>query len=232
MNKSNEKTLEIDILYLIQKLWVRKFLIIFVSVLFGAMALAASVFLIDPKYTAVTRIYVVNQNNQNNSNNITAQDLQAGTYLVSDYKEIITSREVMTDVIVKNKLKMTPESLGGMVSVSIPTDTRVISISVTSENPKESAKLANSVRQSAAEKIKNVTKVQDVTTLEKAEKPSSPSSPNIKRNTLLGIVFGGAVAIACIILSEILDDRVKRPEDVEETLGMTLIGVVPDTNKM
>lgn len=229
MKKSNEKTLEIDILYLVQKLWVRKFLIIFVSVLFGTMALAASVFLIDTKYTAVTRIYVVNQNN---SNNITAQDLQAGTYLVSDYKEIITSREVMTDVIVKNKLKMTPESLGGMVSVSIPTDTRVISISVTSENPKESAKLANSVRQSAAEKIKNVTKVQDVTTLEKAEKPSSPSSPNIKRNTLLGIVFGGAVAIACIILSEILDDRVKRPEDIEETLGMTLIGVVPDTNKM
>ncbi|MGZ7234560.1 capsular biosynthesis protein CpsC, partial [Streptococcus pyogenes] len=79
----------------------------------------------------------------------------------------------------------------------------------------------------AAEKIKVVTKVEDVTTIEEAKLPNSPSSPNIKRNVLLGAMIGGFIAMALVLLLEVLDDRVRRPEDIEEVLGLVLIGVVP-----
>ena len=92
--------------------------------------------------------------------------------------------------------------------------------------------MANSVREIAAEKIKVVTKVEDVTTIEEAKVPTSPSSPNIKRNVMLGALVGGFIAVAFVLLLEVLDDRVRRPEDVEEVLGLVLIGVVPDTEKM
>ena len=78
----------------------------------------------------------------------------------------------------------------------------------------------------------DVTKVADVTTLEEAEIPNAPSSPNIRRNTLIGFLAGGVLISVVILVVEVLDDRVKKPEDVEEALGITLLGVVPNMNKL
>lgn len=232
MNNKDKVNVEIDLLVVLQRIWSKKFRILFVALLFSVGAFFASKFLIAPKYTATTRIYVVNQNNQNNQNNLTAQDLQAGSYLVSDYKEIITSREVVNDVIVQNHLKMTIEELTHKLAVTIPSDTRVISISVTDENPSLAAKLSNSIRKVSSVKIKDVTKVQDVTTLEKAEKPNTPSSPNVRKNTILGFAVGAFITIVMLIIFELLDDRIKSSDDVEEVLGATLLGIVPDVNKL
>lgn len=167
------------------------------ALFFGTLALLSSIFLIKPSYTASTRIYVINQEK---SDDLTALDLQAGGLLVNDYKEIITSRDVMKDVIVNSDLSTTPEALSKMISVTIPTDTRVISIAVTNHDPQAAKDLANSVCEVASEKIKSVTKVQDVTPLEKAVMPTSPSSPNIKRNTLVGILFGAFLTIVTVIV--------------------------------
>ena len=49
---------------------------------------------------------------------------------------------------------------------------------------------------------------------------------------MLGFVLGAGIAIIAVLLTEVLDDRVKRAEDVEEVLGMTLLGVVPNTDKL
>ncbi|MGH2275852.1 Wzz/FepE/Etk N-terminal domain-containing protein [Streptococcus uberis] len=229
MNTTETPSMEIDVLSLLKKLWMKKFLILFMALFFGTLALLGSIFLIKPSYSASTRIYVINQQN---AENITATDLQAGSFLVNDYKEIITSRDVMKDVIANNSLSLSPDALSKMISVTIPADTRVISITVTNHDPQQAKDLANSIREVASEKIKSVTKVQDVTPLEKAQLPSKPSSPNIKRNTMIGMLIGGLFTIVIIVIKEVLDDRVKRPEDIEEVLGMTLLGIVPNIDKM
>ena len=228
MNSNDNASIEIDVLYLLRKLWSRKFFIIFIALVVGTIALLGSVFLIKPKYTSTTRIYVVSRT----ADSITNQDLQAGSYLVKDYQEVITSNEVLSSVIDKEKLSLTPNELSSMISVTIPTDTRVISISVEDDNAQEATTIANTVREVAAEKIKAVTKVDDVTTLEAAEVPKEPSSPNIKRNTLIGVIAGGVLAVVSIIILEVLDDRVRRPEDIEDVLGLPLLGIVPDIDKL
>ena len=228
MNSNDNASIEIDVLYLLRKLWSRKFFIIFIALVVGTIALLGSVFLIKPKYTSTTRIYVVSRT----ADSITNQDLQAGSYLVKDYQEVITSNEVLSSVIDKEKLSLTPNELSSMISVTIPTDTRVISISVEDDNAQEATTIANTVREVTAEKIKAVTKVDDVTTLEAAEVPKEPSSPNIKRNTLIGVIAGGGLAVISIIILEVLDDRVRRPEDIEDVLGLPLLGIVPDIDKL
>ena len=228
MNSNDNDSIEIDVLYLLRKLWSRKFFIIFIALVVGTIALLGSVFLIKPKYTSTTRIYVVSRT----ADSITNQDLQAGSYLVKDYQEVITSNEVLSSVIDKEKLSLTPNELSSMISVTIPTDTRVISISVEDDNAQEATTIANTVREVAADKIKAVTKVDDVTTLEAAEVPKEPSSPNIKRNTLIGVIAGGVLAVISIIILEVLDDRVRRPEDIEDVLGLPLLGIVPDIDKL
>lgn len=229
MNTNDNASIEIDILYLLRKLWSKKFFIIFVGLLVGTIALLGSVFFIKPKYTSTTRIYVVSRSSDTS---LTNQDLQAGSYLVNDYKEVITSSEVLSSVIDQEKLSMSASELSKDIAVTIPTDTRVISISVTDTDAQRACDIANTVRQVAAEKIKAVTKVDDVTTLESATKPSHPSSPNVKKNTAIGALVGVFLAVIGILVAEVLDDRVRRPEDIEEILGMTLLGVVPDVDKL
>ena len=229
MNTNDNASIEIDVLYLLRKLWSKKFFIVFVGLLVGTITLLGSVFFLKPKYTSTTRIYVVSRSSDSS---LTNQDLQAGSYLVNDYKEVITSNEVLSSVISQENLSLSTSELSNMISVNIPTDTRVISISVEDTDAQEASDIANTIREVAAEKIKSVTKVDDVTTLEAAEVASKPSSPNIKRNAALGALVGGFLAIVGILVAEVLDDRVRRPEDIEETLGMTLLGVVPDVDKM
>ncbi|WP_117283263.1 Wzz/FepE/Etk N-terminal domain-containing protein [Streptococcus intermedius] len=228
-NQSNQ-AVEIDILSLIKTLWRRKFIIVVTAFVMAIFALIYSTVIAKPSYSSTTRIYVVNR--QQNDNSTLNQDLQAGTYLVKDYKEIILSQDVLTKVIADLKLKLQPSELAKKINVTVPTDTRIVSIAVSDGNAEEAARIANSVRQAAAEKIITVTKVADVTTLEAAEAPKEPSSPNIKRNTLIGFLAGGMLMSVISIVVEVLDDRIKKPEDVEEVMGITLLGVVPNMNKL
>ena len=231
MKNQDNQTVEIDVLSLVKSLWRRKFLIVVTAFVMAIITLGYNTFIIKPNYTSSTRIYVVIRQPSDNST-LTNQDLQAGSYLVKDYKEIILSQDVLAKVISDLKLNMQPSALAKKITVTVPTDTRIVSIAVSDGDAKEAARVANSLRQVAAEKIIAVTKVADVTTLEEAEVPNSPSSPNIKRNTLIGFLTGGALISMVIIIVEVLDDRVKKPEDVEEALGITLLGVVPNMDKL
>lgn len=231
MKNQDNQTVEIDVLSLVKSLWRRKFLIVVTAFVMAIITLGYSTFIIKPNYTSTTRIYVVNRQANENST-LTNQDLQAGTYLVKDYKEIILSQDVLAKVIDDLKLNVQPSALAKKINVTVPTDTRIVSIAVSDGDAKEAARIANSLRQIAAEKIIAVTKVSYVTTLEEAEVPNSPSSPNIRRNTLIGFLAGGVLISVVILVVEVLDDRVKKPEDVEEALGITLLGVVPNMDKL
>ena len=231
MNNQENQAVEIDVFATLKVLWKRKFSIILVALVFAIAAFSYSAFLAKKEYQSTSRIYVVSRQNQDN-NALTNSDLQAGSYLVKDYREIILSQNVLSQAIEDLKLDLTPAELSKKISVSVPTDTRILSITAKDGNPKEAARIANGLRNVAAEKIISVTKVSDVTTLDEAEVPQSPSSPNIRRNVLLGFIAGAGLMVVLMVVVEVLDDRVKRPEDIEELMGLTLLGIVPDIKKL
>ena len=226
-----QQEIGIDPLLLLASLWRKKLLIILVAIITGGLAFIYSALIVRPQYTSTSRIYVVNHA-QGEQNVLTNQALQAGSYLVKDYQEIILSQDVLEKVIANQKLTMTPKQLASKIKVSVPRDTRIVSIDVKDTNPDTASQLANELRVVASEKIKAVTKVSDVTTLEEARPALTPSSPNIRRNTLLAFLAGGAVMVVSVVLLELLDDRVKRPEDVEEVMQVALLGIVPDLDKL
>ena len=231
MNNQENQAVEIDVFAMLKTLWKRKFSIVLVALVFAIAAFGYSAFLAKKEYQSTSRIYVVSRQNQDN-NALTNSDLQAGSYLVKDYREIILSQNVLSQAIEELKLDMTPAELSKKISVSVPTDTRILSITAKDGDPKEAARIANGLRNVAAAKIISVTKVSDVTTLDEAEVPQSPSSPNIKRNVLLGFIAGAGLMVVLMVVVEVLDDRVKRPEDIEELMGLTLLGIVPDIKKL
>ena len=225
------KEITIDVFQLFKVLWKKKIAIILTAIVAAVLAFGVSSFVLKPEYSSATRIYVVNRN-QSEKVGLTNQDLQAGTYLVKDYKEIILSQDVLEKVISNLKLEKTVRELSKKIQVTVPVDTRIVSITVKNAQPEEASRIANALREVAAEKIISVTRVSDVTTLEEARPALTPSSPNIRRNTALAFLVGGAVMVVSILLLELLDDRVKRPEDVEEVMQIALLGIVPDLNKL
>ena len=229
MDNQEKDFVQIDIMLLLRRIWSQKLIIVLTTLVFTAGALMYSLFIATPKYNSTTRVYVVNQKKDNQA--ITTQDVQLGTLLVKDYKEIILSNSVMSDVVAKNKLQITPGELAKKISVEAPKDTRIISITVTDKDPQKARDLANAVREVSADKIKEVTKIEDVTTLEQAEAALTPSSPNVFKNSVLAALLGLILAVGGVVLIELMDDRIKRPEDIEETMDLVLLGVIPSTNK-
>lgn len=227
----NQNTLEIDVLQLFRALWKRKLVILLVAIITSSVAFAYSTFIIKPEFTSTTRIYVVNRN-QVEKSGLTNQDLQAGSYLVKDYREIILSQDVLEKVVSDLKLDLTPKGLANKIKVTVPVDTRIVSISVNDRVPEEASRIANSLREVAAQKIISITRVSDVTTLEEARPAISPSSPNIRRNTVIGAGLGAGLVIVVVLLIELFDDRVKRPEDIEDVMEIPLLGIIPNLDKV
>ena len=228
MNNQEENTIEIDVLSLLRTIWRKKFLILLTAILTTGLAFAYSAFLVTPQYDSTTRLYVVNKSSDNGAV-ITTQDLQAGSFLAKDYKEIILSQDVLKNVT--TTLGITND-IKEKITVNIPVDTRILSISVRDSDPNQAATIANTLREEAARKIIEVTKVSDVTTLEAALPAENPSTPQTKRNLVLSFIVGAFLATALVLVLEVLDDRVKRPQDIEEGLGLTLLGVVPHAEKL
>ena len=226
-----QETIEINVIQLLKALWAKKVLILLVAIVAGAVSFAYSSFVVKPEYRSTTRIYVVNRN-QSDKPGLTNQDLQAGTYLVKDYREIILSQDVLEKVVSDLGLTINAKTLAKKVQVTVPADTRIVSISVSDHRPDEASRIANALREVAAQKIIAVTRVSDVTTLEEARPAAGPSSPNIRRNTLMGIGAGAGLVIVVVLLVELLDDRVKRPEDIEDVMKISLLGVIPDMDKL
>ena len=68
--------------------------------------------------------------------------------------------------------------------------------------------------------------------IDEALPPLSHSSPNIVMNLAAGLFGGVAVGVGLIFLVAFLDDRVKSAFDIEGTIGLPMLGVVPRIKKL
>ncbi|MGB0343962.1 MAG: GumC family protein [Coraliomargarita sp.] len=68
--------------------------------------------------------------------------------------------------------------------------------------------------------------------VDKAFAPLRHSSPNITVNLAVGVFGGLAVGGALVFLVAFLDDRVKSAFDIEGTIGLPLLGVIPRIKKL
>ena len=86
MNNQEKDLIQLDIMLLIRSIWEKKILILLVTVLFTAVSLAYSIFLVTPQYSSTTKVYVVNQKKDEKA--ITTQDVQLGSLLIKTIKKL------------------------------------------------------------------------------------------------------------------------------------------------
>lgn len=224
-NEMNNEELTIDLTELFAQWWSRMHIILLTGILFALIAFVGTKLLLTPKYTSVTKVYVLTK--QDSSTGITYNDLQVGTQLTKDYVELVKSRPVLEQVIAVLNLDMEADELAGQISAEAQTDTRIIVISVEDEDPKEAKEIADAVREAVSVQITEVTDADSVNTVEDGSLPTEPSSPSTMKNTAAGGMLGLLLAMGIIAFFCITDDTVKTPDDVEKYLGLNVLTSVP-----
>lgn len=222
--RMNNDELEIDLLEIIQVLWRWAMVIIAVALGTGLIAFVYSKFFITPTYESTTRIVVLSQNS---SDNLTVSDLNLGTQLSNDYKELIKSRDVVETVIEAFRLDVTYEGFVNSISVSSPTNTRIIDITLTHTNPLLAKEMVDKLREVAAIKIQNIMAVDAVNLVDEGNVPTYPSDPSVIKWTVIGLLLGGFLSVAVIIVIYLLDDTIKTSEDIEKYLKLSTLGTIP-----
>ena len=222
--KENDE-ITIDLTELFMTLWSKAHIIILSGILLGLLAFVGTKLFITPMYTSTTKFYVLTKTTD--SGNVTYSDLQTGSQLTKDYAELVKSRPVLEEVVSVLNLDMDTQELADKITVTTPTDTRVMSINVEDAQPKQARDIADAVRQAVEIQIQEIMDVDSVKTVEEANLPDSPSSPSVMRNTLIGAILGILISAGIIILIFMLDDTVKTPEDVETYLGLNVLASIP-----
>ncbi len=222
----SSEVVEIDLLELLSVLLHWIWLIVLAAIVVGAIAFGISKFVIPEEFQSTTRVYVLNRTEDKNDMP-TYQELQASTQLTKDYSEMITSRHVLERVIDDLGLSDEYDDLKKRISVSTPSDSRIIQISVEDRDPEQAQTICRAVRDESTEHIQNVMAIDAINIVDDANLPDHKSAPNNTRNAIIGALLGGFLAALIVIIRHMMDDTIKTNEDVEKYLGISCLAVIP-----
>lgn len=208
---------------------LKKRLAMILVIAFGAAIVSAiiSFFFMTPIYQSSTQI-LVNQKKQEGSTMIQAGEIQTNIQLTNTYKVIIKSPVILDQVNEKLNLNMTAQALTGKINVANEKDSQVISVTAEDKDPKVARDIANATADVFKGEVAKIMNVDNVTVLSKAEvgENQSPIKPRPMLNVVIAFVVGLMAAVGLAFLLEYLDNTVKKEEDVENLLGLPVLGIV------
>ncbi|MGN0071994.1 MAG: YveK family protein [Atopobiaceae bacterium] len=183
-----------------------------------------SVFFVRNAYTATASMYVLAQDESSSSTNLYS-DLNASQMLTNDVAKLLKSDRIVNQVgseVGVDQLK------GYKVSVTSETTSRVITLSVTGPDPQKAADIVNKMMDDVSDVARSVMNIQSVNPIDRAYAPASPSGPNRLLYTAVAFLAGLFAAIVIVVLGDMLNTRVRGPEDLEELIGVPVIGRIPN----
>jgi capsular polysaccharide biosynthesis protein len=199
--------------------------------LIAAIAVAVSgiisYFILTPVYDASTQMLV----NQKTSEQPTLDpnQIRSNVEMINTYKQIIQSPAIL-DIVVKDlDLQLSTDTLKSKISVSNEQNSQVFNLSVQDEDPAQAVKLANAISETFSTKVTKIMKVDNVEILSPAVLKDNPSpiKPKPLLNIAIALVVGLMAGIGIAFLLEYLDNTIKTEEDIQNILGLPVLGAIP-----
>ena len=179
--------------------------------------------MLENQYTATVSMYVLTSSTDD-SDSVQNSDLTTSQLIANDIATLASSSTV---------LNRTAEELGlsGLsgysVSVESSTSTRVIELSVTTDRASNAAVVANKIAEVLSSVAQEIMHVESVNVIDEAQAPTSPSGPPRVMYTAVAFLAGIFLAVAIVVLMDMVNTRVRSPEEAEELLGVPVIGRIP-----
>lgn len=223
MENNTDYEIDIDLReafkYIKSKIWIT----ILSGLIFAFIAGIVTTYMIQPIYTSTAKLFIVSKQPTLTS----LEDLQFGTQFVQDYMVLVKTRPVVEQVIKNLELDMSYAEVLSMITLTNPTDTRVLSITANNQDPVLAKKIADEFAKESKCQIAKIMDVEEATIVEEGIIQPYPSSPNKKKYVVLAGLLGMVMATMIIILRYILDDTIKSAEDIERYLGLDTLGFIP-----
>jgi capsular polysaccharide biosynthesis protein len=210
--------------YLLSKAWL--IVVILLTVLAGGEVYTA--LLKTPLYESKTNVVLISDSS---SKQITTNDVTLSNNLVKTYSEIVKSRSVLNKVIEKLKLSESYEGLARKITVSSVTSTQLITIRISDKDSAKAKTIANEVAKVFKSEIKDIYGIDNVQIVDEAVEAGSAYNINIVKETIIYFIAGLAIGVGVAYVMYLLDKSIKDSETVEDKLGLTVIGVVPEVER-
>lgn len=181
-----------------------------------------------PMYKSDTTIVLVSENKNNTYN---STELQLNKNLVSTYSEIIKSRKVLEPVIANLKLKDTYTELKEKVTVTAVQNTEIIKVTVANKKKGMAKKIANEIADVFTQEIQKIYKLNNVSVVDKAVEATNPYNVNYLKDNVIYVTIGLIISCGIIFLIFYFDTTIKSGDEIEEKLGLQVIGIVPKVEK-
>ncbi len=201
-------------------------LIVFSICLVGCLY---ALFFQKPSYTSSTTL-VLTSMSENSNSSITMNEINLNSQLVSTYREIAKSRKVVEQVIDELELNTSYEALASSINVSSVNDTEIIRISVVNVEPEKAKEIADTLAIVFSKEIQEIYNVKNTSILDEANMPTSASNINIPKQIITYFGIGLVVACAFLFLIFYFDTTIKSVEQVEQKIGLPILGAVPNYN--
>lgn len=190
------------------------------ALLMGVVSLVA----MKDTYTASTSMYILAKTDDQAGGSASYSDLSASQMLSNDIATLLDSDSVKEGAAKQLGLDNLDDY---KVSVTSESTTRVITLSVTGTDAEDTAKVANAMATSVSTVAQNVDAAKSINVIDKAKTPDVPSGP--KRTLYVAVAFlaGLFIAVAFVVLADMLNTRIRSAEEAEELLGIPVVGRIP-----
>jgi capsular polysaccharide biosynthesis protein len=223
-NQSDAET-EIDLLDLAYVLLDNIHYIICFLLLGAVLLNAYAFYFITPTYQSTAKMYIVSASDDSV---VDLTDLNIGTSLKADYEELMMSYPVLDQVIEKMDLDMNYEKLATMISITNPSDTRILDVTVTSTDPELSRDIANTMVEVAVDYLPKTMGTDEPNIAQEARVALRKSDPSYAKYTLIGALLGALICCAWVIVKHLMDDTFHTAEDIEKFFGIMPLTTIPD----
>lgn len=200
-------------------------LIIILCVLFSIGGFFGTKLLIAPMYTASTSIYLTPQISESGSLDYNSQ--LSNSKLVNNVVELMTQNNIMSEVAKDIGLE-SADTVRGIVNVSNDSNTEIITVTATTNDPKLSKDVANDTVSTFIRTMQKNLNVRNIEVVDKAKLSYIPSGPNVKKNTLLATMVGFVLGCGYATLRFLFDNRLRTKEEAEKYLGIPVFCEIPE----
>ena len=198
-------------------------LVIVLPVVCALVAAVVSWGFLADQYTATVSAYVLQKSDQA-TGSTNYSDLSASQMVANDVAELAQTEDVKD----KTAEALRIDSLKNVkVSVTSSTTTRVIQLSVTTTDADSAAVIANKYVETISDIAQSKMGLQGVNTIDSAKTPTAPSGPNRPLYVAVALLAGLFLAIAIVVVMDMVNTRVRTAEEAEELLGVPVIGRIP-----
>ena len=177
-------------------------------------------------YTAEVSIYALAKSAMNDTNvsSVTYNDLNASQLLANDFAELACNDQIQEDTARALGLSSLEDC---DININASNTTRVIKVDVTAEDPQMAADIANELTAQISNTATRVMDLDAVNVINPAKVPSKPSGPARRKYTLIAFPVGFFLTVIGVLLRDLLDTRVYNGSEIEDLLGVSVIGHVP-----